>query len=253
MQEYRVSNRSARSLDRVVSSGAFKSPEDVLRHLINAYASELIIHTAQGIDLQPADGGAHRTQQQWIALYNAQEGEFKGKRMIASYDVIGAPSSASPKLLASLQKDCVEYWIITSTHNSYQRSTLAGNVIHNYQSTVVRPKIIYLDEIPVLQGEPASKVVEMPGGLLYIRALANDRHAKPAALLNGLVALAQREPEDIFFHTPDQDSRNMDSERAVRFGDGGGGFHVGGGSRFVNGNGRSRGVFVSPRSGRAKK
>lgn len=177
------------------------------------------------IDLQPADK-AYRTQKQWIELYNAQEGGFKGKRMISAPDVIGAPEHASPEALAGLQQYYRKLWVVTSTHIRYQPDTLAGVVTHNYQSTVVSPKILFLDEIPVLQGEPVSKVVKTLEGLSYLRALADNKYAKPVELLGRLVALSQQEPENIALQTPDQGSRISCTERAVGFGDDAGRFHV---------------------------
>ena len=253
MQPYQISNKDTRILTRVVRSSDFKSQEAVLKYLIQTYANELIQPMRVVIDLQPADNMACRTQRDWIALYNAQKGEFRGKRMISAPDVIGAPERASPEAFASLQKDCRESVVVPSTHISYQPNTLSGIVTHNYQSIVVNPKIISLDEIPVLQGEPVSKVIETTRGLSYVRALADDKYVRPATLLNRLVALSQREPKDIELWTPTQDSRRSYQERAAGFGGGDRWFRVGGGYYFGNGVGRSRGALISPRSGRAKK
>ncbi|MCK4521289.1 MAG: hypothetical protein KAU20_01855 [Nanoarchaeota archaeon] len=255
MQHYQISNKDAKTLNQVVSSSDFKSTEAVLRHLIQNCAHELIQPQGIVIDLQPAEDGAYKTQENWIALYNTQEGEFKGKRMISAPDVIGASELASPEALASLQKDCRESWVITSTHISYQPDTLAGVVTHNYQSAVVSPKVISLDEIPVLKGEPASKVVETTRGLSYVRALADDRYAKPATLLKRLVALShgEKEPEKITLWTPDRGLRRLYTERAVGFGDDVCGFRVYGSILFSSVMGRSRAVLINPRSGYAKK
>ncbi len=95
MQTYRISDKNARTLNKLVRSGDFKSPEEVLRHLIQNYAHELIQPTQIVIDLQPADNGEYRTQNQWIALYNAQEGEFEGKRMISAPDIYQAGKAVS--------------------------------------------------------------------------------------------------------------------------------------------------------------
>ncbi len=232
MPLYQISNKATNTLNQVVSS---------------------IV-----IDLQPAEDGAYKTQKNWIALYNAQEGEFKGKRMISAPDVIGASELDSPEALASLQEDCRGLsWVVTGTHTSFRPYTpykpLAGDVIHNYQSTVVRPKVISLDEIPVLQGVPASKVVETRKGLSYLRALENDMYANPVTLLKRLVALSpKKEPRNIVLWTPDQCSRISYPERAVGFSDTVYKFIVYG-NHFDNANGRSRGVLISQLSKRAKK
>ncbi len=260
MIPYQISNKDAKTLSRVVSSSEFKSSGAVLRYLIQNHADELIQPQEIVIDLQPAQHGKFRIQEQWVALYNAQEGEFKGKRMISSPDMIGTPEIASPEALASLQKDCIDRWVVTSTHNSfipYQRTPLAGDVIHNYQSSVVRPKLISLDEIPVLRGESA-RIIERKDDfakstLRYLRALADDRYVKPITLLKRLSTLAQREPEDIALWTPSQSSRQSIPERDVRFYGNDVRFHVDGDSIFDSNVGHSRGVLINPRSGRAKK
>jgi len=256
MQSYNISNKGARTLNRVVGSSDFRSPEAVLRHLIQHYAHGLIQPSQIVIDLQPAEDGTYHTQKKWIALYNAQEGEFRGKRMISAPDIIGAPEIASPEALTSLQKDCIYSWVITSSHTSFrphQPNPLAGNVIHNYQSSVVSSKVISLDEIPVLQGESANRVVETAEGLSYLRALADDRYAKPETLLKRLTALSQRDPEDIALWTPEQGSRGSYPERPVVFGDLSHRFCIEGDNDFDYSGGHSRGVLINPRSGRAKK
>lgn len=260
MQEYiiHLSNRNARVLEQLVVSGRFKNIGAAIGNATANYLKGLKQDSQSGniIDPQPAINGARKTQEQWIAPYNAQEGEFKGKRMLDSYDVINAPRN-QPNAVPSLIKDCIDYLLVTGTHIAFKpQENLAGDVIHNYQSTVVRPRVIPLDEIPVLEGIPVQKVVEMTSGLLYVRALANDMKAKPKDLLNNFEALAREAKkgiEQVIFWTPDQASRESNPERAVRFLDDGGGFHVDGDYRFVSNVGYSRGVSVSPRSGRAKK
>lgn len=251
MPNFELSNGDATILSTVIGHSDFRTQQEVLDYLIKNYAYELIKYPL-AIDTQPADNGAYKTQEQWIISYNGQEGEFKGKRMISSPDILGAPEHASAEELASLQEDCRDSWIVTGTHNSYHPNTLAGKVIHNYLSAVVRPKVVSLDDIPVLQGVPLTEVVKMQSGLLYVRALADDEHAKSVDLSKNLVELTGREPQDILFYTPTQSSRNSYPERAVGFGDVGGRFRVSG-LRFDDGSGLSRGVLIIPRSGRAKK
>jgi hypothetical protein len=225
-------------------------PARVVRDLIKDYGHELVQPAHIVMDLQPAKNRASHTQNQWIALYNSQRGEFHGRRMITSSDVIKAPEIA-PEALPSLQKDCLDYWVVTSTHISYRPNALAGDITHNYQSAVVRPRMISLDVIPVLQGVSAREVVRISAGRLYLRALANDRYATESRLLQRLADLSQKEPENIFLYTPYQGLRASNPESAVWFGDISAGFNIDGGNIFGDGSGHSRGVLVSPLSGRA--
>ena len=200
------------------------------------------------LDLKPACDRARKTQHQWIDMYNTQAGEFKNKRMIASSDIIRAPGYASREAFESLQNDFfVGLGIVLSTRNSYERTTLAGKVIHNYQSSVVRPKAIFLEEIPVLNGEDANDVVKINSGLLYARALADDEYAKPADLLKRLVALTQREPRSIWFYTPNQSSRALYTETAVGLIGEASRFYIGGCGRFDELSMRTRGIALATR------
>jgi hypothetical protein len=73
------------------------------------------------IDLQPALNGKYLTQKDWIAKFNSQEGEFKGKRMITAPDVYQAGRSGSKDLLASLQDDFGDSWVVSGTRILYNK------------------------------------------------------------------------------------------------------------------------------------
>lgn len=256
MKDFQLSDKNYAVLASIARSSN-TTPEAVLRQLIQSYGSELVQPAQITMDLAPALNGAYNPQKQWIALFNSQEGEFKGKRMITSSDVINASDIVdSLEALASLQRD-IKNGVVTSTHNSYAPDNLSGTITHNYQSSVVQPRSITLDNIPVLQGESV-KIIEGKTNLAvaareYLKALANDRYVKPVTLLKRLSLLSQREPEDIVLWTPDQSSRVAYSERAVGFGGVGHRFRVVGIYSFDCNYGLSRGVSVSPRSGRQKK
>ena len=253
MKDFQLSNKDYASLASIARSSG-RTPEAVLRQLIQSYGNELVQPAHIDMDLAPALNGAYKTQKQWIELYNSQQGEFKGKRMLTSSDVINVSDVVdSLEALASLQRDCRKDWIVTSTHIGYTPANLSGTITHNYQSTVVQPRSITLDNIPVYQRESVKNVVETSEGRAYLRALADDRHINPVTLLKRLSLLSQREPKDIVLWTPDQSSRAAYSERAVRFVDDGHRFRVFGDNFFGVNVGRSRGVSVSLRSRRAKK
>ena len=211
-------------------------------HLKDDY-SQLFLQ-AGAVDIQPADNGATRTQEQWIAEYNKQEGDKKGKRMIASYDVLGVTRHSPKETLESMRNDCRSYWLVTSTHPSYNRRDLSGRVIHNYNSTIVKPTVISLDEIPELNAVPLPEVLKMLSGLLYVRAWANNPHATKKALLKAFEDFGENDTKDILFYTPDQSSRASYPERAAGFDFGNDRFRVDGIDGADDYDGRSRGVSV---------
>jgi len=178
------------------------------------------------IDQYPADKGALRAQNSWIALFNTNEGEFKEKAMSSFPNFVNMPRYAHPEQLASLRENMAQRLIITSTTAGYHPRALSGKVIHHYQGQVAIPFSIPLEEIPVLQGERAYKVVGNPNGLLYLRALVNDKYAKPSYLLDRLSIFAKREPKDIYFWTSTKDSRESKPVKAIGFLNSGNNFSV---------------------------
>jgi len=210
------------------------------------------------------------TQKEWIALFNAQGKGLKRKRMLSASDAFRVPEKSSKEEVESLQQECRALWVITSTHHTYHPKNPACTISHNYQSTVVAPRVITLDSLPVLRGVPASKLIRTQSGRLYLGALEDDMYAQPATLLNRLVAFAQRDPEDIFFYTPTVASRRRNPERAVRLDSDCDGFYIRGDiySKYISGNihnehiladisngygGRTRSVLVSKPCKQTKK
>ena len=199
------------------------------------------------IDLLPADNGAYRTQEQWIAFFNEQQ-----RRMISAADLYKKGKSAPDDVLKSLRKDFDESWLVSSTRNSYSRDDLSGIVTQNYGSRVVTPSQRNVSVIPVYNGTKLAQALQTEEGLDYLQALF-DTIDDPEAITGTLEHLSGRNADNIVLWTPDQGSRKRYPERAVWFDGLGGRFHVNRGYRFDNYFGRSRGVSVSPRSGRAKK
>ncbi len=250
MKQYKVnlSDKNARILERLVKSGEFKNPDEIVRKAINDYSSvlEQIRLGSLDIDLSPADNGRNRTQKDWIAYFNELN-----QAMISGADLYNAGNLGSDKLLESLRKDFIDSWIVSSTHNSFDGNNLSAKVTQDYGSTVRKPAEIYVAEVPVYQGESAVKVIEGKG-LDYARALFNTKD-KPSKILDTLSKLSQKAPEDIAFWTPSQDSRKPYPERAVRFGDLDWRFHVSGCDDFGGDSGHSRGVLIKPAQQAAKK
>lgn len=250
MKHYKISlsNKDTRILERLLESGEFKTPDEILRKAINDYLSvlEQIKSGSLDIDLSPVDNGRSRTQKGWIAYFNKLK-----KAMISGADLYSAGNSGSDELLDSLRKDFIESWIVSSTHNSYSKNNLSAKITQDYGSTVRKPTEIYVAEVPVYQGESAIKVIE-GNGLGYVQAMFNTKD-KPAKILDTLSKLSQKAPEDIEFWTPDQNLRESYPERAVRFDDYDRRFLVYGNYSFDGSSGHSRGVLINPRSGRQKK
>ena len=203
--------------------------------------------TLQAIIIDPhaADNGARRTQEQWISYFNDA-----GKPMISAPNVYRAGKTASDEVLASLRGDFYKSWLVSSTRISYGND-LSGKITHNNGSRVVTPSQRDVKVIPVYYGIPLAHALQSDDGIKYIQSLF-DTSDEPGDITGTLENLSKRSAGKISLWTPDQASRQSYSERAVRFVDNGGRFLVGGDSRF-GGGGRSRGVSMSPRSGRAKK
>jgi hypothetical protein len=197
------------------------------------------------IDIKPIWDDWRTTQINWSLLFNQQVGEFEGKRMINSADVINASEYATPEEIEGLQKTCEEYGLITATqlfyHPHYINSeflsyapgegldNLRAKLTLNLASTVAEPKETYLDEVPILEGVSARNVVDMSKGLRYLRALADDEWAEPATLLNRLATLANRDPDDILFWTSNRQDRGRFQLVPVKFAYEGKRFHITGG------------------------
>ena len=248
MPQYRLGKDYARTLNDVVGSSDFKSPEAVLRHLVQTHASGLIQRNQTAIiDPQAADNGARRTQEQWISYFNNA-----GKAMISAPNMYQAGKTASDEVLASLKSDFDASWLVTSTRISYSGDDLSGRVIHNYGSIVVKPSQRDVKVIPVYDSMPLAQALRSDKGIAYIHFLF-DTSDEPKDIAGTLENLSKRGAERIALWTPNHGSRGSYNERAVGFYVDGGRFHVFGILHLVD-FGHSRGVLMkSPRSGRAKK
>ena len=252
MKEYNIklSNKNAQILEKLVGSGKFKSLDFALGNAVANYLSRL---KQQGlavniiIDPQPADNGGYRTQKEWIAYFNKL-----GKPMISAPNMYQAGKTASDEVLDSLRKDFDEHWIVSSTRIKYNPNDLSALIVHNFGSTVVKPKKIALKVIPVYESTILSHALDSEDGVLYNQALYDTRD-DPKTITEVLENLSKRKADNIRLWTPSQSSRNSYPERAGGFFDDYGRFHVAGYVYFDYYFGRSRGVSMSPRSGRAKK
>ena len=198
------------------------------------------------IDPQSADNRTSKTQEQWIEYFNKL-----GKPMISAPNIYQAGKSASDETLDSLRKDFDESWIVSSTRIKYSKDDLSGRIIHNYGSSIVKPIEKNISIIPVYSSTPLKEVLTSKG-IEYVQVLFNTNDNRNT-IIKVIEHLSKRKSDDIRLWTPDQDSRNIYTDRAVRFVDDGDRFHVDGSDHFGGNSGHSRGMSISPRSGRVKK
>jgi hypothetical protein len=249
MKNYKISNDAGSVLDRLVREGVYRTPEAALNAAVTNYLARQIPLSVK-IDPTAADNGAARVQDQWILFFNRQ-----GKLMISAANIYEAGKSASDDVLKSLRDDLISSLIVTSTRIGYSLDDLSGRITQNYGSTIIHPTFRDVKIIPVYQDTPLLEVLNVRknrDGLKYLQALfvTNDG---PKEITDTLEHLSDKKAADIGLWTPDQASRRAYSQRAVRFNIDGDWFLVLGFNPPGDYSGRSRGVSVSPRSGRAKK
>ena len=239
MPQYRLGEPYARVLNRVVADGDFRSPEAVLRYLVETHATGLIQRQAVIIDPHAADNRARRTQSQWVGFFNEQ-----GKAMISAPNIYQAGKHASDEVLASLRRDFGESLLVSSSRIKYAQDDLSGRITHNYESSVFKPSQRDVKVIPVYDETLLAQALQSDESIGYLHALF-DTTDEPKCIAGTLENLSKRNADRIALWTPSQFSRQYYNEGAVRFDvDGGGGFRVVGGDRVVDGVGRSRGVNV---------
>ena len=87
-----------------------------------------------------------KTQKDWIPHFNA-----KGEKMISAPDLYNLAKENNKEILKSIQEDFEEY-VVTSTRINYMKDSLDAEIIHDFGSTVVKPKSINV-KVPVYVGE----------------------------------------------------------------------------------------------------
>ena len=78
MKDFQLSNKDYASLASIARSSG-RTPEAVLRQLIQSYGNELVQPAHIDMDLAPALNGAYKTQKQWIELYNLMKRKIKNQ------------------------------------------------------------------------------------------------------------------------------------------------------------------------------
>lgn len=216
-----------------------------LARVVSDYVTQQVM--SQGvpiIDTVAADNGASHTQDEWIAYFNAQRNP--SKRMIDAADIY----RASDAVLLSFREDCNRSSVVALPRFRYNPDDLMARVIHNFGSTIVKPKKRRI-VIPFYKGVPLPEVLKEEQGVLHLQTYFDTKDNK-TVMAERLEHIADTKRNDILVYTPSQRSRKNYPERSAGFGYYYHRFHVDGYGNFVN-DGLSRGVSVSPRSGRASK
>jgi len=175
-----------------------------------------------------------KTQKDWIKYFNK-----KGEKMISAADIYQLAKEENKGLIESLQKDFKDMWVITSTRVIYNKDDLNAEIIHDADSTIVKPKVYGNIKIPDY-GEEAK---ENPDTEAYLQALF-DTEDKIDIILKILKRFDSN--KKIYLWTPSQSSRRDKQIRSVGldfdFLDR---FDVDGDNWFGDYCGFSRGVLVS--------
>ena len=174
------------------------------------------------IDIQAADNGTWRNQDDWIQFFNA-----KGVAMISIPDIYRAGQTGSDKLLESLRESSCRNALVTSTRIIYDPDSLDARIIHNYGSTVVKPTETKF-AIPVYDRceMTFSKLLRTEEGTNYLRVLFDtkdtpDKIAATLSRLSGTPFNTKDEGDYAFTNcvfTPLPAERKQWPERAVWFG-----------------------------------
>src|SRR3989344_702113 len=118
-----------------------------------------------------------------------------------------------------------------------------GTIIHNYNSTVVKPAKTTI-AIPVLSYASLDDVLETEIGLKLVQSIFKTRH-NSKKIKENVYILSDKSTDKTKISTPDQDSRKDYPERAVFFYFDVGDFHVVGYNHVDSSDGRSRGVSLN--------
>ena len=183
------------------------------------------------MDLNPADKGSYKTQDDWIAYFND-----KNKIMASMPDAYVAGQSNNQNLLESLRKDSQERWIVTSTRIKYT-DKINARIIHNYESRLIAPvehKII----IPEYRPRSLADVLDTREGLIYLQTLFGTSD-NASQIKDTLKELSNYPLDNIQVWSAALPDRPV--ERAACLYYVGGVFRVGG-SDYLYSSGRSRGV-----------
>ena len=177
------------------------------------------------------------TQDQFIEKRNKQ-----GIRSLSAIDIYRFPENKQYKDIENFKRDCNKSYFATGDRIKYQEKGNKGTIIHNYNSTVVKPAKTTI-AIPVLSYASLDDVLETEIGLKLVQSIFKTRH-NSKKIKENVYILSDKSADKTKISTPDQDPRKDYPERAVFFSFYDGGFRVNGGNHVDNYDGRSRGVSL---------
>ncbi len=192
------------------------------------------------IKILPRPDDEYRTQEEWVNYFNKEK-----KPMISMPNVFQLVKENKTEAIESLRKDFKDSWLVTSTRIIYSKDNLSAKIIHNADSSIVKPKEIDLKEIPVCRPTYIKELLETETGLNYVRALIDSKKATKEEIIKFFVALSGKEEKNIRLWTPSQSSRESKQIRSVGLCfDYFDGFLVDGDNWFDDYGGLSRGVII---------
>src|SRR3989344_5548633 len=177
------------------------------------------------------------TQDQFIEKRNKQ-----GIRSLSAIDIYRFPENKQYKDIENFKRDCNKSYFATGDRIKYQEKGNKGTIIHNYNSTVVKPAKTTI-AIPVLSYASLDDVLETEIGLKLVQSIFKTRH-NSKKIKENVYILSDKSTDKTKISTPDQDSRKDNPESAVFFGFNGGDFRVDGDRVDNDYGGRSRGVSL---------
>ncbi len=170
-----------------------------------------------------------KTQKDWIKYFNDNN-----IKMISAPDIYKVKNKA---IIESLKKDFDDNWEITSTRIIYNKKNLNAEIIHNAESSIIKPKK-YKVKVPILSGDfEQDKETEK-----YLQALFDTKDS-----IDKIIKVLKKfgKNKKIRLWTPSQSDRKSRPIRSVELFFGSfDWFGVNGGSWFDYNDGLSRGVII---------
>jgi hypothetical protein len=154
----------------------------------------------QMITIKPRDE-TYRTQDKAIAHHNALK-----EKMLSMSDVYKIAKENKKENIEALRKDFKDY-LITSTRIIYNEDNLSAEIIHDYNSEVVKPKHIKVKMVSDLDGDNYDAE-----DLSYMQAMC-DTKDNLETIKKNLQNLSGK--NKIYWWTPTQESRSEKTNRAA--------------------------------------
>ena len=162
--------------------------------------------TMQKLTLLPRAENNYRTQEEAITFHNQ-----RGEPMCSVADALALEGQD----IGSIRIDFNGVFM-SSSRFDYNPKDLSGTLTHNFGSTIVKPTVFKLKEIPVCRPTYFKELVKTDAGLELARAFAKKPKATKEQLEKAFVSLSGKKIEDIRFWTPTPEQRISKPVRPVR-------------------------------------